>query len=462
MNPLRITIAGASGYVGQALIPEILAKVPHAEITALCRSQQATNDSRVTWKACDLFSLKQLEEKAPSKFDVGIYLVHSMGPTAHLDQGTFADYDLILADNFARVAQKAEVKHIIYLGGLIPDQSNLSPHLRSRLEVEETFRSYRIPTTVFRAGIIVGEGGSSTQILFKLVKRLPVMICPAWTKHLTSPVLLSSVVNAIVTSLRHPEPTNQVFDLSGCKPLTYLEMMKQTARRMGKRRLFIPVPFVSPYISRLWVSVVTNSPKNLVYPLIESLKHPMVAKAERAFYPDAEKHTYSELLAQVSTNTRKRSSLFRFKPKGRSVRSVQRLVLPSGRDAAWVKERYVEWLPRFFRSLIKVAIEGNSIVFYALHRRLKLLELLVNHQRSTADRQLLYLGKGLMISRENVGRLEFRVVLNRKYVLAAIHDYQPALPWYLYRLSQSLVHLGVMRSFGRYLAGLELKRRTHS
>lgn len=445
-------VAGASGYVGQALIPEIRARFPQAEVTALSRSRQATPLSGVVWKPCDLFSLKQLEESCPAQFDVGIYLVHSMGPTAHLDQGTFADYDLILADNFARIAKRAGARQIIYLGGLLPDHRPLSTHLRSRLEVEETFRSHHIPSTVFRAGIVLGEGGSSTQILFRLVNRLPVMVCPSWTKHLTSPVLLENVVKAIASSLLQPERMNRIYDLEGCRALTYLDLLKKAARHLGKRPIFLSVPFLSPYLSRLWVSVVTQTPRNLVYPLIESLKHPMVAKPERAFYPDADRYTCDDLLKQVPPTTQGQSRLFRFKPKGKSVRSVQRLPLPRGRDAIWVKEQYVQWLPQFFAPFIRVAREGDTVAFCAFHRKLKLLELQISPQRSHPDRQLLYLGKGWMISRENVGRLEFRVVLNRQYVLAAIHDYRPALPWYLYRLSQALVHLWVMRAFARHLA----------
>jgi hypothetical protein len=119
-----------------------------------------------------------------------------MGPTAHLDQGTFADYDLILADNFSRAMITVGLKQLIYLGGLIPNSERMSLHLQSRMEVEETFRQYKLPTTVFRAGLILGEAGSSFQILLKLVKRLPVMVCPHWTQTLTTPVDLATVLTA--------------------------------------------------------------------------------------------------------------------------------------------------------------------------------------------------------------------------------------------------------------------------
>lgn len=447
----QIVVAGASGYVGQALIPRLLARFPDARITALSRSGQSSDDSRVAWVPCDLFSLRQLEQAIPSEIDLAIYLVHSMGPTAQLDQGTFSDYDLILADNFARAVQRARARQIIYLGGLIPEGENLSAHLRSRWEVEETFRSYPVPTTVLRAGIILGDSGSSTQILFKLVKRLPVMICPSWTRTLTSPVLLEGVLEAITSSSLDPARYGRVFDLAGCCPLTYLQMMQATARRVGRRRLFFSVPVFTPTLSRLWVSLITNTPKNLVYPLIESLAHPMVARPDHAFFADVDRRTYSDLLAEVSTKTYPRRTLFRFRPKGKTVRSVQRLPLPLGKNAEWVKERYVAWLPQFLGPFIKVRREGDRVVFSFLRENWVLLELTLNPERSGPDRQLLYLGKGWMIARENVGRLEFRVVLNRQYLLAAIHDFTPSLPWYIYRFTQARLHLWVMRAFSRAL-----------
>jgi len=113
--------------------------------------------------------------------DVAFYLVHSMLPSANLDQGNFADYDLLLADNFARAANLNHIKQVIYLGGLLPSNlENLSKHLESRFEVEQVFRAKNFALTAFRAGLIIGPEGSSFKIMYKLVKRLPVMICPQW------------------------------------------------------------------------------------------------------------------------------------------------------------------------------------------------------------------------------------------------------------------------------------------
>ncbi len=446
-----IVVAGASGYIGRGILPLLLEKFPNAEITALSRSAQASENPSISWKACDLFSLRSLEDALPPRVDLAYYLVHSMGPTAQLDQGSFADYDLILADNFSRALKGKGVSQLIYLGGLIPENVKLSLHLQSRLEVEDTFREHGLPTTTFRAGLILGETGSSSQILTKLVRRLPVMICPAWTQTLTTPIDLQSVLDALCKAALDPGMVNRVFDLAGCLPLTYLQMMRKTAHHLGKKRWFLSVPFFTPTLSRLWVSLITNSPKNLVYPLVESLKHPMVARPSHCFGSPPTKD-YASLLEDVSLAKTVRRPTFHFRPVGRTVRSVQRMGLPEGKNALWVKDRYVEWLPKFFAPLIRVKVEGPRIAFSALFSKPVLLELRLSEERSNPDRQLLYIIRGLLVRRKERGRLEFRVVLGRRFVLAAIHDFSPALPWFVYKLTQAKLHIIVMRVFGRSLA----------
>jgi len=448
----NIVIAGASGYIGKAIMPRLLEKFPNAQITALSRSAQESDDPRVTWKACDLFSLKSIEEAVPSKADLALYLVHSMGPTAQLDQGSFADYDLLLADNFARVVRSTELKQMIYLGGLIPETTRMSLHLQSRLEVEEVFAEHGLPSTIFRAGLILGAGGSSFQILLKLVKRLPVMLCPRWTQTLTTPVDLETVLTAISAAALRYEHIGRTYDLAGCEPLTYVEMMRETARRLGLKRYFIPVPFFTPTLSRLWVRLITGTPKDLVYPLIESLEHSMVARPNYFFSDDSKGRTYFELLRSAFLKTRPSQAFFHFRAQRKTVRSVQRLTLPEGKNAEWVNDRYLTWLPGFLWPFIGVQTEGVTNSIYLRFFDIHLLVLKKSLERSSPDRQVLYISDGLMVSGEKRGRLEFRAVLNRKFVLAAIHDYKPSLPWLIYKYSQAVVHLFVMWSFGKDLS----------
>lgn len=450
-NSPSIVVAGASGYIGKAVLPKILEKFPKAQIIALSRTAQKSDDPRINWKACDLFSLKSVEEAMPPSVDLAIYLVHSMGPTAALDQGSFADYDLLLVDNFARVLRTLKLRQMIYLGGLIPETAYMSLHLQSRLEMENVFHQYALPTTIFRAGLILGAGGSSFQILLKLVKRLPVMLCPRWTQTLTTPVDLETVLGAISQASLAENHIGRTYDLAGCQPLTYIEMMKETARRLGLKRFFIPVPFFTPTLSRLWVRLITGTPKDLVYPLIESLEHSMVARPKYFFSDESTGRTYFELLQSAFLETRSNGTFFHFRAQRKTVRSVQRLILPEGKDAVWVKNRYLTWLPSFVSPFIGVRTEGETSYIFLRFFNLNLLVLETSLERSNADRQVLYINDGLLVSGEKHGRLEFRVVLNRQFVLAAIHDYKPSLPWLVYKYSQALVHLFVMWAFGRDL-----------
>lgn len=456
---MNIVIAGASGYIGSALIPVLLEKFPEAHITALSRSVRISDDPRVTWNECDLFSLKSLEVSLPQTADLAIYLVHSMGPTARLDQGSFKDYDLILADNFSRALRRKETKQLIYLGGLAPKKnSELSEHMESRLEVESLFDSYKVPCTFMRAGVIVGFEGSSFKILLKLIGRLPVMICPAWMQTLTSPVDLDSVLRQIAKVSLAEEHYNKTYDMAGCQPLSYLNMVKDTTEFLNKKRYFINVPYFSLKLSKLWVYWVTGAPKNLVYPLIESLKHDMVASEERALEVLPVHKTYKELLKELPEfNKKEMSKRIPSKRHKKSVRSVQRIETPWGKDSSWVQQEYINWLPKFLFPFLKVFKENNKISLAFLFKKLTLLELDYSTDRSSHRRQLLYIRTGLLVSENYKGRLEFRSVLDGKYILVAIHNFRPAIPWYIYRYTQAKSHLFVMKRFEKHLNKLSKK-----
>jgi hypothetical protein len=277
------------------------------------------------------------------------------------------------------------------------------------------------------------------------------MICPAWTQTLNTPVDLETVLTSLTEASLNNECIGKIYDLAGCEPITYLQMMRETAERLGVKRFFFTVPFFTPTLSRMWVCLITGTPKDLVYPLVESLEHEMVARKDRQLLKGSDNKSYKELLEGVSVKTYSARSLFQFRARSKTVRSVQRLPLPQGKNADWVKAQYFEWLPRYLTPFLKVQIFGSSLAFCIFGSKVVLIELKLNTDRSNADRQLLYIVKGFLVHAENRGRLEFRVVLNRKYVLAAIHDYQPMLPWYVYVYTQAKAHLIVMNSFRRYL-----------
>lgn len=452
----KILLAGGSGYIGRALLSQLSIRFPQAEIIVLSRSGAPANEiagnAKIRWLACDLFSLRQLEQAVPEGISLAYYLVHSMLPTAQLDQGSFADYDLILADNFARLAAKRKIERVIYLGGLIPERGELSEHLRSRLEIEEVFSRFQLPITILRAGLILGPGGSSFQILLKLVERLPLMICPHWTQTQTTPVALDQVVSALLevaeNSDRHQ---GKIYDLAGCKPISYIEMMRETARLIGRSRIFIRVPMLSPVFSRLWVTLVTGAPRALVYPLVESLAHTMVARADHQLN-QAPQRSFSELLKLLPREAKTSQKVSFYRPRRKTVRSVQRLPNPKAWNMGEVMVEYARWLPQFIGPWIRSEWQGSQLSLCLFSPAIPLLKLRRSSERSGEGREILYIEGGWLARSPAQGRLEFREVLGGTQIIAAIHDFRPALPWFLYQATQARIHLWVMKSFAKHLA----------
>ncbi len=461
-----VVIAGASGFVGKALIDSLTS---HRKVIGLSRNPMA-NRPGFEWRPCNLYSLLQAEEGVRGA-DVAIYLVHSMMP-ARLTQASFRDIDLILADNFARACSKAGIRQIIYVGGLLPESTDLSEHLASRFEVATVLGSTGIPVTCIQAGLIVGAGGSSFRILTRLVHRLPLMVCPAWTGSMTQPVAIRDVVDVIEAAVDNPQTHGKWFDIGGPEQMTYQQMIEETGRIMGKARYTLRVPVFSAKLSSLWVQLVTKTPRALVAPLIESLRHDMVVKDE-SFRTLLQRDplTFAEsrevaLRGETELESRehlpaKRAARYRVARKETVVYSIQRLPKPAGTDAIWVANEYARWLPNFMNPLVRVEVTPTQDMrFYGAGLPRPLLELSYSPERSTPDRALYYITGGLLadptpVGREGMrGRLEFRETPDGRSVMAAIYDFKPKLPWPIYRVSQAPVHLWVMISFGKHLERL--------
>ncbi|MEZ4815024.1 MAG: NAD(P)H-binding protein [Bdellovibrionota bacterium] len=460
---MKVVVAGASGFVGKHLIERLL-KNTDLEIRALGRSLNNAKIGALETMHCDLFSLLDVE-KALEGQDIAIYLVHSMLPSSQLSQGSFEDYDLIIADNFARAARKKNIKKVIYLGGIIPEGKDshpeeLSLHLRSRLEVEEIFKSYKIPLLALRAGMVMGKEGSSFQMLLRLVQRLPFMLCPAWTRSRSSPIHVVDVAESFAYVLQQ-ETLLGAYDLDNGQSISYLEMLERCAEKLHKKRFFLDVKYFSPKLSKFWVSLITGAPKDLVYPLVESLLYDMSPNpAQTLRIPDWKYVTYdealNEVLLELDENADRLSEPKAYKSSIseehlRVVQSVQRHHLPPGKSAEWASQEYIKWLNANFKGLITVETQGNTTKFYLAGSHKALLELSVSKERSSDDRILFYITGGLLARETKRGRLEFRVTPDGKNLITAIHDYRPRLPWYLYKYSQAIMHASVMKRFGEYL-----------
>ncbi|MEM6733875.1 MAG: nucleoside-diphosphate sugar epimerase, partial [Myxococcota bacterium] len=366
--------------------------------------------------------------------------------------------------NFARAAHARGVKQILYLGGIIPRETELSRHLRSRLEVEQTLMASHPAVTALRAGLIVGRGGSSFSMLINLVRRLPMMVLPSWTNSETQPIEIEDVVRASEHCLGNESTYDQHFDIGGPDVMTYRQMLSRTASILGKKRGMVPAPFVTEGLSRAWVSLITGASAELATPLIASLRHRMVvasnpvqdAIADELITFDESLRRSLEASGEPAPNPRRA-----LQPKertvmkeARTVRSVQRLPLPEERDAHWVAREYVRWLPGFVWPFLRCEVGDDGVcTFYVRWTRFALLELTLSAERSFKGRDLFYITGGFLLKKAAYrGRFEFREVLNGRAILAAIHDFTPTLPWHVYNATQAVAHLWVMRGFGRHLA----------
>ncbi len=468
-----VGIAGASGFVGTFLRSELGEAFRFRGLTRSPTVADREFDGITEWRHCDLFSLPRVTE-ALKGCDHAFYLVHSMSPSSRLVQGNFADMDLLLADNFIRAAEAVGVKQIVYLGGLLPtDESAMSPHLRSRWEVEKVLRSRSVRVTALRAGLIFGPGGSSFTLLIRLVKRLPVMILPKWVQSQTHSIDIHDVVAAFRLSLTRREFSEGVFDLGGHESMTYRDLIHRTAKCLGKRVRCVDFPFNAFTLSRRWVSLFGGVPAALVGPLLESLTHnlsarpnPLLDEIGKSAVP------FEESLRQaVDDNGNPRPNprkdvIRRDRPnikKARLVRSVQRMPLPPDWDAGRVCEEYETWLTDRFAGTLRVTQSDSGVISFRWRWPAVLLLRLVPtpYSEGSALRRAYYIQGGVLArAPDPPGRFEFRVFPTEGFLVAAIHGFEPSLPWWIYSMTQARIHLWVMRRFGRYLGSLEPGRRT--
>ena len=448
----KLAIAGATGFIGRWFIETYK---DNFDIVALSRKSIVESDSKVEWRTVDLFSISS-SKKALEGVNYALYLVHSMQPSTRLDQSNFEDTDLLLADNFSRAADECNLDHIVYLGGILPkDDQNISKHLRSRFEVEQVLGSRATPVTAIRAGIIIGRGGSSFKIVQKLVKNLPVMACPSWTKSNNQPVDLITAMACINLVLGKKEYFNQPIEIGGKQVVTYMKVLQLTAKHMNKKRWIFSIPFFSLGMSKLWVGLFSGSSTNFVAPLIESLRHDMTIEND-SFMKLLPKFSLDESIQKALDINIKIPS----NPKGylaqkdkNTVRSVQRISNPAKKSSKWVAESYPVWLSKMFSKIIVAEENEKTIRFKFLGICLLQLEFIKN--RSDDNRQLFYISGGYLTKRTNRGWLEFRAILNGSYIITAIHEFVPRLPWFIYRFTQARAHLFVMKKFEKYLSKLE-------
>jgi uncharacterized protein YbjT (DUF2867 family) len=272
--PRTIGVTGPTGFVGHALVTGLV-KAGYA-VRRLGRRPETFSPLEGVEDRHFSLDDDRLDATALAGVDTVFYLVHAMGG----GRG-FADRDRAYAYRFARAARVAGVRHVVYLGGLYPRGAALSQHLASRREVGEILRRECRALHV-RAGIIIGSGGASFEIMCDLVRRLPVMVTPRWVSNRCQAVELSDAVGALVRAV--DVAGDREVDLAGPDVLTYRDMLERTGRALGLRhRMIIEIPVLTPRLSARWLRFVTSESLPVALALVESLRHDVVADGHDLF-----------------------------------------------------------------------------------------------------------------------------------------------------------------------------------
>ncbi|MEE4377109.1 MAG: SDR family oxidoreductase [Candidatus Competibacteraceae bacterium] len=295
-----VLVFGASGYVGTHLVPRLLEQGYRVRAAARNRAVLETRQ----WSNVDLVEADALKpetlDAALAGVDVAFYLVHSMAAGKQ-----FGRLDEQAAAHFARAAEQAGLRRIVYLGGLIPKDAD-SEHLVSRQVTGDRLRAGSVPVTEIRAGIIVGPGSAAFEVMRDLVCNLPIMITPRWVRSQSTPIALDNLLDYLIGVAGLPDAAGGIYDAAGPEMLSYQQMMRQFGDVVGKRCLVIPVPVLSPGLSSYWLSLVTTVPYNIARALIGGLKHDIPAddRPLRALIPQRLLNFRESINAALETERR--------------------------------------------------------------------------------------------------------------------------------------------------------------
>jgi uncharacterized protein YbjT (DUF2867 family) len=269
MNMSHVFVTGATGFIGKRLINELL-QAGHT-VYALCRIQGTKVGSLSSPNLHIIYGDLEEPEKMqplPTDIDVAYYLVHSMAKKLK----NLKEKEGEVAENFITLINKTQCQQIIYLGGIIQPNVQLSPHLLSRKTVEDILKKAKAATTVLRASIIIGSGSASFEIIRDLVEKVPIMIAPRWLKSLCQPIAIADVLFYLKSAILNPALYNQTFDIGGPEVMSFKEALLRYAKFRKLKRFVIDVPFLTTKLSTYWLVFVTSVRYTLCSYLVESMK----------------------------------------------------------------------------------------------------------------------------------------------------------------------------------------------
>lgn len=271
---MKILLTGATGYIGKRLLP-ILIKDGHSVVCCV-RDVKRFNPPESIKQKIEVIQMDLLDEeslrKIPNNIDGAFYLVHSMSSSSN-----YQKLEQDSAINFRNALNKTNVKQVIYLSGIVND-SKLSDHLASRKVVENELANGNYSLTTFRAGIIIGSGSASFEIIRDLVEKLPIMITPKWLNTRCQPIGISDVITILSKSILNVKTYNQNFDIGGPDILTYKEMLLDFSRVRGLKRTIYTVPVMTPKLSSYWLYFVTSTSYKLAAALVDSMKIEVICR----------------------------------------------------------------------------------------------------------------------------------------------------------------------------------------
>ncbi|MEW2921767.1 SDR family oxidoreductase [Muricauda sp. ANG21] len=271
---MRILITGTTGYIAKRLVMNLLSE--KHELICCVRDLNRIPDEIESKEGIEFIKVDFLDTEDvvfPNNIDVAYYLIHSMTATGD----DFEELEKQCAENFKNLIEETTCNQVIYLSGIVNDES-LSKHLKSRLAVENTLKSDSYDLTTFRAGIIVGSGSASFEIIRDIVEKLPVMVAPRWLNTRTQPLAIRDVLRFLQRAAGKEEVRNQSFDICGPEILTYKQMLYQFGEVRGLKRYILTLPVLTPRLSSYWLYFVTSTSFNLAKALVDSMKVEVIAK----------------------------------------------------------------------------------------------------------------------------------------------------------------------------------------